>query len=78
MVYCFEDQNNPATIATRKFIELFNKFFDCLNVRNCNEGVRKKNANLYPYRSGDDERLTVRLYLFSKFNAFLLWAYIPD
>ena len=47
------------TTETKKFVEIFNKFFDCLNVRSLEEHRRKKNPNLKPYRSATDERLEV-------------------
>jgi len=42
---------------TVNFIRKINKFFDCLNVRNLYEGRNKRNPDLNPYTSIDDERL---------------------
>lgn len=42
---------------TVHFIRTFNKFFDCLNVRNLLEGKNKRNPDLNPYRNVNDPRL---------------------
>lgn len=44
---------------TKRFVEIFNKFFDCLNVRHLDEHRKKLNPNLEPYRKPDDKRLKV-------------------
>ena len=44
---------------TVRFVEIFNKFFDCLNVSCLEEGQHKRCPNKSPYRSGSDARLTV-------------------
>ena len=38
---------------------MFDKFLDCLGVRNLDEYRKNRKPNLRPYRSPDDERLTV-------------------
>lgn len=40
-------------------IRTFNKFFDCLNVRNLLEGRSKRNPDLNPYRNVNDARLVL-------------------
>ena len=52
-------QGQEAT-ETAKFAEMFDMFFDCLNVSN--SYVRKQSRNCFknPYRSADDFRLKVR------------------
>ena len=57
---CLESQQLDHTASTRELIAYMNKFFDCLNVKSRNEGARKKNVNLFPYRSNDDIRLKVK------------------
>ena len=52
-----QDLYGPDTEETVKFLRMFNKFFDCLNVRSMWEGRNKRNANLSPYNSEDDQRL---------------------
>ena len=47
------------TEETRIFVETFDKFFDCLNVRSLQEHFKRRKPNLAPYRDPDDERLTV-------------------
>eukprot|EP00731_Ephydatia_muelleri_P010470 Em0005g1056a len=42
---------------TAKFLIMFDKFFDCLNVSNCSEGHQQRKAFREPYRSADDFRL---------------------
>lgn len=48
----------PETSETVYFLRLFNKFFDCLNVRSMWEGRNKRNENLAPYLTQNDPRLT--------------------
>jgi hypothetical protein len=42
---------------TVNFLRVMNRFFDCMNVRNLFEGRNKRNPDLNPYRSTDDDRL---------------------
>ena len=44
---------------TAKFAEIFDKFFDCLNVSNFTDGKYNRKPFQDPYRSGTDFRLTV-------------------
>lgn len=53
---------NSETTETQKFVEFFNKFFDCLNVRNLDEHWKKRNPNMKPYKSPNDEQLEVSDY----------------
>lgn len=46
----------PDTIATSKLCEMMDNFFDCLNVRNQHEHVRKRKPFLKPYSSVNDQR----------------------
>ena len=48
------------TSETERFVQLFDKFFDCLNVRSTDEYIRQRKPNLRPYTEITDERLTVR------------------
>ena len=50
---------DPATKETQRFVLLFDRFFDCLNVRNLNEWAVKRKPDLKPYCSPDDTRLQV-------------------
>ena len=45
---------------TSRFTAIFDKFFDCLNVRELSHDVRSNNPFKAPYRSGDDFRLQVQ------------------
>ena len=44
---------------TIKFVKIFDKWFDCMNVSNLSEGKLKRNGFKSPYRSADDYRLKV-------------------
>jgi len=44
---------------TAKFAEMFDKFFDCLNVSYAKAGMRSKNCFKNPYRKPNDFRLKV-------------------
>ena len=48
---------------TEKFCRTFDKWFDCLNVRNKSEFIRKKKPDLKPYTDPEDERLKVCWYI---------------
>ena len=49
---------------TANFCDIFDKFFDCLNVTNFDAGKRSRNAFKSPYRSEKDFRLKVRFSLY--------------
>lgn len=44
---------------TARFVSMFDKFFDSLNVSNFTNGTRHRKPFQYPYRHGDDHRLKV-------------------
>ena len=46
----------PEATVTAKYCEMFDKFFDCFNVRNTKEYITKQKPFLKPYTSVDDER----------------------
>lgn len=50
---------DPDTVQTEIFVRYFDKFFDCLNVRNREEHFKRRKPNLKPYTSADDGRLKV-------------------
>ena len=54
-----EFYGDAKTTETVKFCHTFGKFFDCLNVRNKSEYIKKKKPNLKPYTNPEDERLKV-------------------
>lgn len=47
---------NPEASGTANFIQMVDKFFDCLNVRHPKEGERKLKDSLKPYRTINDPR----------------------
>ena len=55
----FEYYGGSEMEETIRFIRMFDKFFDCLNVRSPVEHVKKKKPNLKPYTNSHDERLKV-------------------
>lgn len=50
---------DPATKATTKFVLMFDRFFDCMNVRSPNEWITKKKPDLKAYTSTHDARFEV-------------------
>ena len=46
-------------LETSKFVALFDKFFDLLNMNNFTEGTKKNKPFLHPYRHSDDFHLAV-------------------
>ena len=50
--------------GTALYCEIFDKFFDCLNVRNCTEHITKQKPFLKPYSSINDERFDWLLHTF--------------
>lgn len=61
----FEFYGDPETTETRRFVKMFDTFFDCLNVRHPTEHKQKRKPNLRPYTSKDDDRFNVCPYQFS-------------
>lgn len=59
MSHAFELMDNTDYTETAKFGYMFDKFFDCLNTRNAEEGKRKRKPDLDPYRSDKDARFKV-------------------
>ena len=58
----FEFYGSSETTETEIFVKTFDKFFDCLNVRNLDEHWKRRKPNLKPYTRSDDERLIVSLF----------------
>ena len=46
-------------VETAKFVGVFDKFFDILNVSNFTNGTKKCKRFQHPYRRADDFRLAV-------------------
>ena len=46
--------------GTANFVEMMDKWFDCLNVHNFSHGVHARKPFQMPYGNGKDKRLTVR------------------
>ena len=59
MATAFEYDGNPETTETERFVRNFDKFFDLMNVRSLEEGIKKRKPNLLPYRETTDDRLVV-------------------
>ncbi|XP_033107351.1 uncharacterized protein LOC117109202 [Anneissia japonica] len=63
-----EAYGKESTESTVKFIRMFDRFFDCLNVSNCFKGIRNRKEELKEYRSSDDWRFA---WLKEEFLGFL-------
>ena len=59
VAHALQKLKGPAVTTVITFIQTFDKFFDCLNVRSTREGYRKRKENLLPYKSIEDPRLQV-------------------
>jgi hypothetical protein len=57
----FKFLGNEEHDETARFCHMFNRFFDCMNTCNMHEGKRKRNSDLEPYISIDDDRFQVNL-----------------
>ncbi len=56
---------DPSTEQTQKFVLMFDRFFDCVNVRSFTEWACKRKDDLKPYYSSNDVRLQVGQYIIS-------------
>jgi len=55
----FAYYGDPDTTETQRFVLMMDRFFDCLNVRNKSEWIKKRKPDLRPYTSPDDDRFSV-------------------
>ena len=53
---CLKEFGPPEAQGTAEFCQWFDKFFDCFNVRNTVEHIRKRKEFLAPYQSPHDKR----------------------
>lgn len=61
MSVVFQFLNKDEFSETSKFCKMFDRFFDCMNVRSKGEGRNKRKPDLEPYQSVDDPRFHVSL-----------------
>ena len=63
------------TKATETFVLMFDRFFDCMNVRHPKEWVTKKKPDLKPYTSTEDPRFEVctRYYFLPLFSITIIF-----
>ena len=54
---------DPATEETQRFVTMFDKLFDYLNVRSKDQWIHKLKPDLKPYTSVDDPRFKVCIVL---------------
>ena len=54
-------RGGTAAKGTATFVEMFNKFFDVMNVSNFTDGKRTRNTFKDPYRSVKDVRIVVSI-----------------
>ena len=64
---CLVESGNPEVVGTAVFCQMINDFFDCTNVWSRMEHHFKKNQQLKPYSSADDERFTWMKEIFLKY-----------
>lgn len=50
---------DESLVETIRFVDKFDKFFDCLNVNSLNDGRKERKPFKQPYRSATDFRLKV-------------------
>ena len=55
----FDYFGDESTTEAKKFVMMFDRLFDCLNVRDLHQWVHKLKPDLQPYQSADDPRLKV-------------------
>ena len=48
-------QDDPLTLETRRFVMIFNKFFELLNVRSLMEATREWNPDTEPCHCANDD-----------------------
>ena len=58
----------PETEETVKFILMFDKFFDMLNVTNFTNWAHERKPDKQPYQKIDDERLEVSIHIQYTYN----------
>ena len=46
---------------TMRFVRMFDRWFDCMNVSSLSEGKRELKKDLYPYRTPKDTRFDVSM-----------------
>ena len=54
---------DPATSETVRFIRMFDRWFDCMNVSSLSGGRRELKKDLYPYRTPKDTRFDVSMHV---------------
>ena len=60
MAECFAYYGDPETSETEIFVQLFDQFFDCLNIRSLSEWRLKGKPNLKPYNYNSNYRHVVQ------------------
>lgn len=54
-----EHHGDTDSTETAKFVRLFDRFFDCFNVRSTEESIKKRKPDMRPYKDPTDSRLSV-------------------
>ena len=62
MASALEYLDNDATQQTRLFIQMIDKFFDCLNAKGPQMAKLKRKDDIAPYSRASDERVRTRRY----------------
>ena len=72
MADAFAYFGDPSTKETQHFIMMFDKWFDCLNVRSLHLLIHKRKPDLKPYTSVDDPRFHVSVSFVSNRNNVII------
>ena len=59
VVGALQNGSTEDTVETIRFVEMMDRFFDCLNVNNFSTSKKKIKSFQSPYTSAKDFRLTV-------------------
>ena len=59
MAAALEYYGDEGATETVRFLQMFDRFFDCLNTRHSKEGQRKRKPDLFPYVYPTDIRFKV-------------------
>ena len=72
----FRYYNVDETTETEKFVVMFDKLFDCLNVCSITEHLAKHKPDVEPYHSISDARLKVFVILYTMYIRTVYFLFI--
>ena len=62
-VFEYYGDEDEDTLETQRFVTTFDCFFDMMNTRCLEEGMQKRKPDLAPYKSPNDDRLKIKVYV---------------